>query len=181
MRLLLLLSLLGAALAAAPAQGAERLDPSRLVLHRAELPAGFAVDRDDTGLRTNELETKDAPALAAKLVAWGRLTGYEAEFDRSPDSVSARIDVYRTAKGPERQLALSVAELRKSGITGLERTRLALGDGGWLYATPAPGRFAVAVWRHGRVFAGVAALGLTRARTLALARAQERRIAAALR
>jgi hypothetical protein len=38
----------------------------------------------------------------------------------------------------------------------------------------------VVLWRHGRVFSGLNGLGISRAKTIALARTQQRRIAAAV-
>lgn len=168
-------------LAVGPALAVERIDPGRLTLRQADLPARFEANRDDSGVRTNEMEAKSDPTFRSKIVEWGRVTGYEAQWDRDSDFVSSRIDVYRSAFGSTRQLSYSVAELRKSGIKGLRRTRLALGDGGWLYDSPTPGILVVAIWRHGRVFSGVAATGLTRTQAVALARVQERRIASELR
>lgn len=168
-------------LAVGPALAAKPVDPGRLALRQADLPARFEADRDDTGVRTNEMEAKSNPTFRSKIVEWGRVTGYEAQWDRDSSFVSSRIDLYRSAFGSIRQLSYSDAELRKGGIKGLRRTRLALGDGGWLYDSPTPGIFVVAIWRHGRVFSGVAATGLTRTQAVALARVQERRIASELR
>ena len=169
-----------AALLSAPLAAAE-IDPRALVLRQSDVPAGFVVDRGDTGLRTNEREAKSDPRASALFERWGRVTGYEAEFDRGSASISSRADLLRTAKGARMLLDFFELEMRKSGIKGLVRTRLRLGAEGWVYRGRSPFAFTVVAWRYGRVFAGVAGTGISRARTLALARVQQRRIAAALR
>lgn len=170
-----------AALLLPTAASGKTLDPARLVLRLSDLPAGFRVDRDETGLRSNAREARSDPRLPRLFARWERLTGYQAQYDRGGQTVASRVDVFRSRQGAAGFLAWYAAELRRSGIGGLRRSPLRLGDGGWLYQGAAPTIFFVAVWREGRVFAGAVGLGLERARVLGLARVQQRRIAAALR
>jgi hypothetical protein len=72
-------------------------------------------------------------------------------------------------------------EFQKSGIAVLKRSRSRIGAEAWVYRGRTSVMFAVVIWRHGRVFAGIAGQGISVDRTLALARAQDRRIAAGLR
>ncbi len=167
-------------LLALPAAAAE-VNPKLLVLQQADVPAGFQLDRDDSGLRSNEHEAKDDRRLRVLIRRWERVTGYETEFDRQDASISSRAEVFRTPEGAGRLVGYVVAEMKKSGIRGLQRSPLRIGRDGWLYGgKDASSTFNLAFWRHGRVFAGVAAYGVTKPRTVTLARAQQRRIAAAL-
>ena len=171
---------LGASVLAA-ASHAITIDPATLVLRKVDIPAGFQVDEGNTGIRSNEREGAEDPTLRTKLRAWGRLTGYEANFDRPGGGMSSRADVFRSSTGARKMLAFYARLMLTSGIAGLERTSAAIGDQGWLYAGQSRSEYSVVVWRYRRVFAGVAVLGVTKRQTLALARAQQRRIAAALR
>jgi hypothetical protein len=167
-------------LAAVPASAAH-VDPHALVLHRADVPNGFELDRDDSGLRSNESEAKGDRRLPGLFRRWGRVTGYEMEFDRreTAATIRSRADLFRTPEGPELMMAYVVEEAKKSGIKGLRRSSVRIGAGGWLYGGGS-GAFNLVVWRHRRVFAGLVAFGVQKGRMLALARAQQRRIAAAL-
>jgi hypothetical protein len=168
-------------LLAAVAASAAHVDPQALVLHQADVPNGFELDRDDSGLRSNESEAKGDRRLPGLFRRWGRVTGYEMEFDRREASISSRADLFRTPEGARLVLAFLVDEFEKSGIQGLRRSPLRIGAKGWLYgAKPVSSPFNIVIWRHDRAFAGIAVFGLTRPQTLALARAQQRRIAAAL-
>lgn len=73
-----------------------------------------------------------------------------------------------------------VHEVRKNGVKGLVQRRVRLGAEGWIYHGRSPIAITAVAWRHKRVFAGVATVGISRERTLALARVQQRRVAAAL-
>jgi hypothetical protein len=181
----LLATLLVAAVAAAPALGAG-VDPRALVLRTSEVPEGFVVDRDDTGIRTNEDEAGGNAANRRFLERTGRITGYLASWDRGrePDTITARVDLFRTRAGARVLLDRYASEMRKSGIRGLRRSSVPLGEQGWVWHTKTGARssdLVLVFWRSGRVLAGVAGWGISRARTLDLARIQQDRIAAALR
>jgi len=180
MRLALALAAVGLLLVGAPALAASP-DLGRLVLRAGDVPAGFAVVPDETGPRSNQHEWRDEPGARRVLKRAGRLTGYEARFERRTDSISSRVDLFRTAAGPRILLDYFASEMQKAGISGLRRSRLAIGDGGWLYADREGRVFTIVVWRDGRVFAAVASSGIGRTRTLSLARVQQRRVAAAFR
>jgi hypothetical protein len=165
---------------AVPASTAE-VNPKLLVLQQADVPPGFALDRDDSGLRSNEREAKGDGRLRDLIRRWERTTGYEAEYDRRESSISSRADVFRTSEGANLLLAFIDREMQKSGAPGMRRSPVGVGARGWLYgAKPVSSSFNLVIWRHDRVFAGVAVFGLPHPKVLALARAQQRRIAAAL-
>lgn len=153
--------------------------PGSLVLRRADVPAGFVLDTSDSGLRTNAAEAASDPRLRALYARAGRITGYESEFDRARESISSRIDILRTPRGARVLLDWFAGEMRTAGVKGLERRRARLGDEAWVYRGGTDTGFTIVAWRSGRVFSGVAVVGLPTARALGYARLQQRRIAAA--
>lgn len=156
--------------------------PSALVVTRADVPVRFRLDRESTGVRSNAAEIEKNPELAPLFRRWGRVTGYEIEFDRGAAKIEARADVFRARTGARQILDWYVLEVRKAGLLGLRRTRARLGDQGWVYSSAKhPSAVTIVVWRYDRVFSGVLGQGITADRTLELARAQQRRIATALR
>jgi len=177
MRLALALAAVGLLLVGAPALAASP-DLGRLVLRASDVPARFAVVPDETGPRSNQQEWREAPEMRPLLQRAGRVTGHESRFERGIDSVSSRVDLFRTAAGPRIVLDYFDREMRKSGIRGLQRSRRAIGDEAWLYGDRQGHVFTVVVWRNGPVFSGIASAGVPRTRILTLARLQQRRIAA---
>ena len=177
MRLFLLTSVV-ALLLAASAFGAE-VDPARLVLQRSDAPAGFRLDPSNSGPSSNAHELSANKEIGQRLLGAGRVTGYIAEFQRGDLGINSRADLFRATSGAHNVLLYFDRELRTEGIKGLRRSRVDLGSEAWVYAGP-PGTMAVAAWRHGRVVAALATIGLSRAKTLDLARAQDRGIAASL-
>jgi hypothetical protein len=169
-----------AVLLSAPALAAGP-DPARLVLRASDLPSAFAVDPDETGVRTNEREFRQEPEAGRVMRRAQRITGYQAEFKRGTDTVASRVDLFKTAAGAGLVLEYVDRDMRTSGFRGLYRVRTAIGDEGWLYGDRKGAVLTMVVWREGRVFSGVIATGVRRSLVLSLARAQQRRIAAALR
>jgi hypothetical protein len=179
-RWLIVVAALAAAFAAAA--GAAKLDPAALVLRQGDLPAGYRLDRAESGLRTNEIEGREHPELRAKFRAWGRVTGYQAAFEHGDAMVGSRADVFRSRVGPSNFLEWFVQELRKSTQLALQPVKAGLGDESLVYRWKLGGdNYTVVVWRFRGVFALVGAERMTRDRVLALARTQHRRIVAALR
>lgn len=171
------------ALLAVPALAAP-IDPAELVLREVDVPVGFELDREESGVRSNAVEVREHPETRV-FVRWGRVTGYQAAYTRrtrNPGTIEARVDVFRGTDGAHKLLVWVDNELRKAGFAGQKRERVDLGSEGWVHWAGGSGLdLSVVVWRQGRVFAGVMGLGLTKDRTLALARVQQRRIVAALR
>jgi len=168
---------------AIPASAAQ-VDPAGLVLRQADVPAGFLLDPEESGPRSNAVEVKEYPEIRA-VVRWGRVTGYQSAYarrTRSLGTIESRVDLFDGANGAHKLLGLVDRELRKSGYAGQKRAAVNVGSEGWVHWASGSGLdLSVVVWRQGRVFAGVMGLGLTKARTLALARFQQRRIVAGVR
>lgn len=169
-----------AAVLAAPAVSAD-VKPHALVLQQADVPSGFRLDRDGSGLRTNEAEAKGDIRLKGLFRRWGRVTGYETEYDRRESMVGSRADLLRSSEGARLMMTWFSNEARKLGVKGLRRSPVRIGEEGWLYgARTGSSDFNLVVWRHDRVFAGIVVLGIGKTQTLAFARLQQRRIVAAL-
>jgi hypothetical protein len=173
----ILLVMLAAAAVVLPASAAS-VDPQALVIAGSDVPAGFRFDPKESGLRSNALEAKEYPPARQLFVRWRRVTGYQAMYRRGSAKVESRADVFRAADGARKMLAWVDLEARKAGLLKQKRARVEVGVEGWIHWVP--GGYTLVVWRHGRVFAGLMGYGITRDRTLALARMQQQRIAAAL-
>jgi hypothetical protein len=171
---------LAVALATVLPAGAATVDPTALVLNGSDVPAGFRLDADDSGLRTNELEAKEYPDTRPLFRRWGRVTGYKVAFDRGAAKIEARADLFRDAQGARRLLDWVDREYQKSGIRGLKREQPRIGDESFLYRAGDASVFTVVLWRSSRVWAGVVGVGLRKGQVLDLARTQQRRIAAVL-
>ena len=170
-----------ALLLALPA-GAASIDPGMLVLVRSDLPTGYRLARDESGLRTNEQESKDSREARELVTRSGRLTGYEATWGKREIMVQSRADLCRRSSGARILFDFVVQAMRKSGIKGLRRAPVGVGAESWIYSggDSQVSGFALVVWRYDRVFAGIVGIGLTRTLALELARKQQRRIAEAL-
>ena len=170
-----------ALLLALPA-GAAGVDPKTLVLALSDLPAGYRLDRDESGLRTNERESKDGREARELVVRSGRITGYEATWGKREIRLDSRADLCRRSSGARILFDFVVQEMRKSGIKGLRRAPAGVGADSWIYSggDAQVSGFVLVVWRYDRVFAGIAGVGLSRTLALELARKQQRRIGRAL-
>jgi hypothetical protein len=164
-------------LAAAPALAAG-VDPTALALRQADVPAGFALDRSESGVRSNAVEAKQSAEAGRFFARWHRVTGHQTVWRRGEQRIEARADVFATAVGSRKLLEWSDLQARRSGIAGVERARVRIGAaGGWMYRG---GSYRVAIWRYRQVWAGVGGRHITSALVLELARKQQRRIAKAL-
>ncbi|MGI8861304.1 MAG: hypothetical protein ACR2GV_01065, partial [Gaiellaceae bacterium] len=143
------------ALLAVPASAAQ-IDPVGLVLRQADVPAGFLLDPDESGPRSNAVEVKEYPEVRAA-VRWGRVTGYQAAYTRKTrnlGTIESRADVFDGANGAHKLLGWVDSELRKSGFAGQKRAAVNLGSEGWVHWASGSGLdLSVVVWRQGRVFA----------------------------
>lgn len=169
---------LASLIAALPAAAAD-VYPRALALHLADVPSGFTLDRARSGVRSNASEVSRHPELATLFARAGRVTGYSAEFRRGSAFIGSRADLLLRPQGARVLLAWYDREVRKGGVRGLERSRARVGAESWLFWEPTS-ELALVAWRFRRVFAAVLGTDLTKEQTLALARAQQRRIAAAL-
>lgn len=171
-------ALLAAAAVLTATASAGGIDPTTLALRQGDVPHGFRVDPDDTGVRTNAQELREYPESRLVIARFGRVTGYQAMFRRGSSRIQARADVFRTVRGARGFLAWIDLEWQKAGIAGQRRARAPIGTDGHIFWSPEG--HAIVLWRHSHVFGGLLVLGVGRDRALALARAQERRIEAAL-
>lgn len=173
-----------AAVFAVPA-GAAAVDPKALVLRQADVPAGFRVVPDQSGIRSNRELAKGGPEHRRQVERSGRVTGFFRLWQRRAPGVSVLVgslaDVCRDARGATAWLAwLDDRARRQSTRTHLRRRVVRIGDEGWAYSTTRLGGTALVGWRRGRVVALVSTSGLGLGKALDLARRQQRRIAAAL-
>ena len=166
--------------AAGSASGATP-SPKALVLQQADVPGGFTLVRDESGVRTNEAEARASAEAGAFFARWKRVTGYQTMWKRREAKIEARSDLFRRVAGAEALLALTDREWRASGASGQSRSALRIGTRGVVYWLGGSRRQALVFWRDGRVFSAISGLGMPRAQTIELARKQQRRIAAALR
>ena len=178
-RFLLAALILAAALA--PVSAAGTVAPAGLVLRQSDVPAGYLLNRDKSGARSTAVDAVDFPELRVKYPRWGRVGGYQSQFDRGNNSIASRADVFRGRAGAQQMYAWFVEQVSRQGVSHLRSTGLPLGDSGVSYAGKVGGyTFTIAVWRYGWVFSVVAGGGIDKARLLGLARAQQRRVARAL-
>jgi hypothetical protein len=157
---------------------AASVDTKRLVFPASSVPAGFRVDPGQTGLRSTERYARVYPQARPYFSRWKRVVGHQARFLRGASTLETRSDVFRTAPGARQMLAWVDLETQKAGFSGQRRAPLSIGRGGWIHWVG--DTHTVVIWRQGHVFAGVLAAGISRSRTIGLARAQERRIGAEL-
>lgn len=174
--------LLAAALFALPA-GASNVDPQALVVQRADIGVGYRLDAADSGHLAERGGEQSDPTMARIAARNGRIDGYVAAYDDVRGRrVISRADVYGREKGAKNVLGFADLGMRKAGIKGLRRSRVAIASGGWIYwGGSSDAALAVVAWRHGRVFASITTSGLTRQATLTLAMKQDRRIAVVVR
>jgi hypothetical protein len=185
-------------LGSAPAAGAtgERSSPAAMVLAPADLPAGFALDRTATGPRPNARAANEFDVPLAAFRQWGRVTGYEASFTRPARLVrrtrgallvTSGVSVYGDAAGAHAAYAFNVKRCRRAPFARRARA-VDVGQEALLCRATVDrgGEAAVLytlVWRRGRVFAALTAVGqpgqIRPADVLPLARRQDERIRSA--
>jgi hypothetical protein len=180
-----LLAVAGAAVAVALPVSAADLEPEVLVLRPTEVPRGYVIDRRESHKTPNEAFARSA--RVRKLVTRaGRVTGYVRVYRHHSSRlkvINAGVDLYRRPNGARRMLAFHDAEQRRHNerrgiIHAYGRERARIGSESWVYWSGYPGYFVLVVWRHGRLLGAVVTWDIGRQRTLALARLQQRRMAA---
>jgi hypothetical protein len=185
---LLLAAGFAAALLAAPTYAAG-IDPLKLVLQESEVPRGYQHDEDNSGPLPNALLRGAQPERRDIIARAGRVDGYATRYvNYGPPHwryVVSWVDVFRTSRGAKLYFDWSVERLRRETPGRLQP--VVIGDGGLVQsrmpsADPDdPATFVI--WREGRVTALVVCQLMNdhRKLALALARIQQRRIAATLR
>ncbi len=157
---------------------AAAIDPEALVIRVTDVPAGYRLDRAESGTRTNAQEAKDSPQAAPLFSKWGRVTGHQRIFERGESSIKARADVFRSPSGARELLRFARREVRLAGIKGvpLRPVPVAIGDEGFLVEVRLRPVGYYVYWREGVVWSALGGEKLAKARVLALARVQQRRI-----
>jgi hypothetical protein len=161
----------------------------QLVLHESDLHGPFMAF--DVGRQT-QLDRVPGPRSAP--ARFGREGGWKARYNRpgsartrGPLVVESRADVFKDAAGAAKDLAAYRAQFaRQAGGRALRVGRVGAEAAAAMQQRPGrpAARFVSVAWRDGNVTASVTvngfAPGLRPADAVALARAQERRIARAL-
>jgi hypothetical protein len=172
------------ALLAAPASAA--LAPGALVLREGDLPAGFHLVEDQSGVRSNSRRLRDSPPDQRKLLTgWGRITGYQALYSRRHPSaqVISLVDGFRHRQ----DLVMLVERLERARKPGDPKaTPTSIDDEGWFSRTSfsrgsTRAQLTTVIWRQGRVLGTVVGVDVAHRTVLGLARTQEQRIARVLR
>jgi hypothetical protein len=176
---------LGLAIVLAGAAGAAEIDPKALVLREADVPAGFRLLTDQSGMRSNGEIARAGPEHRRQVERSGRISGFFRLWQRrTPGTfvlIGSLADLCRDARGATAWLAWLDARARlQSAKTHLRRTSVRIGDEGWAYSSTRLGGTAVVGWRRGQAVALLSTSGIGLVRALDLARRQHRRIAAAL-
>jgi hypothetical protein len=187
-RAAVLLAVLAAACGGSGDGTVQRAQLPKLVLQPADLSGAFA--RFDAG-RQVRLDRVAGPR--GNPARFGRESGWKARYHRAgspgtrgPLVVESRVDLFKDAAGATKDLAAYRAQFRSQpgGAKPLRVPRLGKAATAVEQDRP-PARFVSIAWRDGNVTASVTAngfaAGLRPADAVALARAQQRHIAAALK
>jgi hypothetical protein len=186
---------------AAVAAGSSGPDPKTLVLQRSDLPAGYSRD-SMSGYYSNAQAARDngTPTLSYALKAMGRITGYQAWYDKpgagptGVNGITSAASVYRSAGGARTSFEHSgegtpvPADFTTQGGDPAHSRRLPsprIGQQSLMVLYPASGAVSgecVLVWRSGRFLAAITTFyggrpsALAQATTIAYAKKQENRM-----
>ena len=165
---------------AVPAVAAS-VHPKALVIRPSDVPAGYALNRSESGLRTNEQEAKESAEAGRVFRRFGRVTGYQMIFERRDErTIEARADVFGSPEGAREMLRFADRQARLAGIRGLRRARAGIGTESWVFYLRSSWVEAYVYWRYGSVWAALGGRGLSKDQALGLARVQQRRMVSAL-
>ena len=159
---------------------AARLAARTLVLQSTEVPAGYELQKGSSG----DIRAVGAPDVLARP---GLVGGYYATYWNtragSARTIVSASYVYRSPAGARAALAATEREARRNAPASLAIRQLRIGSGGVLYTAPTKERASAVLWQFDRVLAVLNCGSQLDHETLALAlaRKQQRRIAAALR
>ena len=184
----LLVALIAAVTLALPASA--EIDPKALVLAEVDLPAGFRLNQAESYVVSNARFVRAVPANQKLVARSGRVTGYLARYDKGSGrqlrTIQSLVHEFGSREGARTFLLWIDAEQRrrnaKRGVLLRDgRATTPIGDQSWVYWSGYPGYYTMVTWRQARFLGIVASWGSGREPTLALARVQQRRIAAAVR
>jgi hypothetical protein len=165
------------ALLVATSASAAGIQPKALVLHKADVPKGYSLSN------TQLLENPGPgakPSFRQLAKRTGRITGYYADFTQGSDEITSVAELFRGPEGARAYLAWYENQLKTQGEG--TRSRIALGDGGWVYRVQSTQNSTFVLWRDGRVVSSLMCHKSTGHRELAVALAhkQDRRATAAM-
>jgi hypothetical protein len=163
-------------LGAAPAFAAA-IQPKALVLHKADVPKGYSLSNTQV-LGNPGPGAKPSFRQLAKRT--GRITGYYADFTKGSDEITSVAELFRRPAGALAYLAWYENQLKTQGEGS--RSRVALGDRGWIYRVHSTPNSTFVLWRDGRVVSSLMCHTSRGHRELAVALAhkQDRRATAAM-
>jgi hypothetical protein len=191
----LLVSVAGAVAGTAGAGSGAELRPQQLVLQLEDMPAGWSISVDKA--RTNSAVARENGESVAKYVRFGRISGWEREFEGQgglagalsrPVRAASFASVYKNAAGALRAWKDGGMPPLQPGMRRIS-VGAPLGQQSFAFvATQKNGGVTAAVvsmkWRQGRVHAALIVAGLEgtvdAAKIVALARKQAARIKRAL-
>jgi hypothetical protein len=175
-----LVSLVLLGILALPAS-AVSVDPKALVIRPSDVPADYVLSRNESGVRTNEQEAKESAEAGRLFRRLGRVTGYQMIFEgRDERTIEARADVFGSPAAAREMLRWADRQARLAGIRGLRRARAGIGAESWVLYLRTAWVETYVYWRYRSVWAALGGRGLSKEQALALARVQQRRMAAAL-
>lgn len=176
-------------LACAVAYGAS-VDARTLVLRVDDAPALFTLDSKNTRYVTNAAAIRLEPKARLRIERAGRVTGYVATYSRREGArvytVTSAAQLMRSSNGAAIWLADDDDEQRtfnqqrrRARAHVYQRQSLLIGSGGWMYWITEP-RVIHVEWRVGRAVGALLTWGLSRERTIGLARSQAESMRVAL-
>ena len=166
------------------AVGAASVDPKDLTLSELDAPARYTFDPSDSGGFSRADFAGSQAGEARKLVRSGFVGLYVARYMNTDPPryryVTSGAYLFRSAAGARSTLASQFRSTAGGGYGPARRIKL--GDDGWVRTSTSRETGTVVFWRHGRVLAFMICSEMTQHRALAvaLARKQQRRIAAKL-
>lgn len=151
--------------------------PRALVLQRSDLPRGYTTDETQVLGNPGPGATESFKELAKRS---GRVTGYYAAYTNGAKQITSVAETFRKPAGAQFYLKWYTDKLAREGEGA--RSRIALGDGGFVYRVRSTKNSTFVLWRDGRVVSSVLCHAMPEHRTLAvtLAGKQARRATAAL-
>jgi hypothetical protein len=175
MRFATIAALCAASVLVLPASAA-RVEPKSLVLQQADVPAGFQLDRSRSRPRTSAELSRTDPKFVSRS---GWLGGYLVQYVQPGGigvGVQSTADLFRRPAGTKLMYARFQKFWRE--LSQAEPgARANIGTESWYYGGSVD---TVVFWRYRRAFAFVLGVNMSKKKTLALARVQQRRMVAAL-
>jgi hypothetical protein len=151
--------------------------PRGLVLSRSDVPRGYTTDETQLLGNPGSGATESFRELAKQS---GRVTGYYVDYTNGSKQITSVAELFRRPAGAQIYFKWYTDKLSREGEGA--RSRIAIGDGGFVYRVRSTKNSTFVLWRDGRVVSSVLCQAMPAHRTLAatLAGKQDRRATAAL-